>query len=223
LYADSQKRPDRRIRIWLERYRNRLQQRLPNSDLITADIGALSLGNRLTSSKAPEGFEMVIYSKGAWIIHMIREMLRHPGSKNPAARFQAFLQKLYSKYSYRGLSTSDLKTELDAVMTPTMDLDGNHSMEWFIEDWVRGTGVPHYRVEYNTRRTEKGFAVKGKLLQRRVPRGFVAPVPIYSAAGTYLGRVIASGEETHFHFNVAADPGKLQVDPHMTLLCVVDH
>src|SRR5262249_50698053 len=89
LYADRQKRPDGRFGIGCERYHNRLKERLQNSDLITADIGALSLGNRLTSSKAPEGFEMVIYSKGAWIIHMIREMLRQPGSKNPDARFQA--------------------------------------------------------------------------------------------------------------------------------------
>jgi len=222
LYADSQKTPDRRIRVWLERYRNRLEEKLPNSDLVAADIGALSLGNRLSSSKAPDGFELVIYSKGAWTIHMIREMLRQPGSKNPDARFQAFLQGLYSKYSYRALSTSDLQHELDAVMTPAMDLDGNHSMEWFIEDWIRGTGVPHYRVEYNTRRTEKGFAVKGKLLQTRVPRGFVAPVPIYSSSGAFLGRVIASGEETPFHFNTATDPGKLQIDPQMTLLCVVE-
>src|SRR5215475_3204152 len=222
LYADSQKTPNHRIRIWLERYRNRLEQKLPNSDLIAADIGAPALGNRLTSSKAPEGFELVIYSKGAWIIHMIREMLRQPGSKNPDARFQAFLQKLYSKYGYHALSTDDLKHELDAVMTPAMDLDGNHSMEWFIEDWVRGTGVPHYRIEYSTKRTEKGFAVKGKLVQTRVPRGFVAPVPIYSAGGTYLGRVIAGGEETPFHFTVASDPGKLQIDPQMTLLCVID-
>src|SRR5262249_14284471 len=122
----------------------------------------------------------------------------------------------------RALSTADLQHELNAVMTPAMDLDGNHSMEWFIEDWVRGTGVPHYRIEYSTKRTERGFAVKGKLFQARVPRGFVAPVPIYSAGGTYLGRIIAGGDETPFHFNVATDPGKLQIDPQMTLLCVVD-
>jgi hypothetical protein len=223
LFADSQKTPDRRIRVWLERYRNKLEEKLPNSDLLTADIGALALGNRLTSSKAPNGFEDVIYAKGSWIIHMIREMLRQPGSKNPDARFQAFLQKIYSKYSYRALSTADLQQELNAVMTPAMDLEGNHSMEWFIEDWVRGTGVPHYRVEYSTKRTEKGFSVKGKLLQSRVPRGFVAPVPIYSAGGALLGRVIAGNEETPFHFNLAVDPGKLQIDPQMTLLCVVGH
>ena len=223
LFADSQKTPDRRMRVWLDRYRNKLEEKLPNSNLIAADIGSLCLGNRLTSSKAPEGFELVIYSKGAWVIHMIREMLRQPGTKDPDGRFRSFLQKLYAKYQFRALSTADLQRELNAVMTPAMDLDGNRSMEWFIEDWIRGTGVPHYRVEYNTRRSDKGFVVKGKLMQSRVPRGFVAPVPIYAANGTYLGRVIASGEETQFHFTATADPGKLQIDPQMTLLCVVDH
>lgn len=222
LFADSQKTPDRKMRIWLERYRNRMEEKLPNSDLIAADIGSLSLGNRLESSKAPDGFEIVIYAKGSWTIHMIREMLRQPGTKYPDARFQAFLQNLYKKYSYRALTTEDLLHELNAVMTPAMDLDGNHSMEWFIEDWVRGVGIPHYRAEYTTKRTEKGFVVKGKLLQSRVPRGFVAPVPIYSSGGTLLGRVIAGGEETQFHFTTATDPGKLQIDPQMTLLCVVD-
>ncbi len=223
LFADSQKTPDRRMRVWLDRYRNMLEEKLPNSNLIAADIGALSLGNRLTSSKAPEGFELVIYSRGAWVIHMIREMLRQPGTKDPDARFRSFLQKLYAKYQFRALSTADLQYELNAVMTPAMDLDGNRSMEWFIEDWVRGTGVPHYHLEYKTSRAEKGFVIKGKLLQSHVPRGFVAPVPIYSSNGTYLGRVIASGEETPFHFSSAADPGKLQIDPQMTLLCVVEH
>src|SRR5205085_1967509 len=133
LFADSQKTPDRRIRVWLDRYRSRLEEKPPNSNLIAADIGALSLGNRLTSSKAPEGFELVIYSRGAWVIHMIREMLRQPGTKDPDARFRSFLQKLYAKYQFRALSTADLQHELNAVMTPAMDLDGNRSMEWFIE------------------------------------------------------------------------------------------
>jgi hypothetical protein len=223
LFADSQKTPDRRMHVWLDRYRNKLEEKLPNSNMVAADIGSLTLGNRLTSSKAPEGFEVVIYSRGAWVIHMIREMLRKSGTKDPDAPFRSFLQTLYAKYQFRALSTADLQRELNAVMTPAMDLDGNRSMEWFIEDWVRGTGIPHYRIEYNTRRSEKGFVVKGKLVQSRVPRGFVAPVPIYSANGTYLGRVIASGEETQFHFTAAADPGKLQIDPRRTLLCVVEH
>ena len=88
---------------------------------------------------------------------MLREMLRQPGAKNPDARFFALLHTLATKYAYRALSTSDLQHEVEAVMTPAMDLEGGHSMEWFFEQWVRGTGVPRYRVEYSVHNSDKGY------------------------------------------------------------------
>jgi hypothetical protein len=96
-------------------------------------------------------------------------------------------------------------------------------MEWFFEDWVRGTGVPHYRVEFSVHRSEKGVVVRGKLFQSGVPRSFIAPVPLYVNAGghsTQLGVVIAAGPETSFQFTTQVAPGKITIDPRMTLLCV---
>jgi hypothetical protein len=107
-------------------------------------------------------------------------------------------------------------------MTPAMAIEGRGSMEWFFADWVRGAGIPHYKLEYSTKRSEKGFVVRGKLLQSGVPNSFVAPVPIYTASGEYLGRVVAGGPETPFRFVSAREPGKLVIDPQMTLLCVTD-
>src|SRR5712675_2026111 len=226
LFADSQKNANHSLRVWLTRYRQRLVEKLPSAEQPAADIGALDLGNRLSSSKSPEGFEQIIYGKGSWVIHMVREMLRQPGAKDPDARFIALLHTLASKYAYRALSSADLQREIEAVMTPAMDLDGGRSMEWFFEDWVRGTGVPHYRVEFSVHRSEKGVVVRGKLFQRGVPRSFVAPVPLYaSGAGTRptpLGIVIAAGPETAFHFTTESAPAKIIIDPHMTLLCVSD-
>lgn len=221
LFADSQKEPDRRLRVWLDRYRKRLLDK-GTSDVGPVDIGALTLGSRLDSSKTPSGFEIVVYSKGAWVFHMIREMLREPKSKDPNARFAAFLAGLQKKYAYRAMSTEDLQLELEAVMTPAMAIEGRKSMEWFFADWVRGTGIPHYRLEYSTKRSEKGFVVRGKLLQSGVPNSFVAPVPVYTASGEYLGRVIAGGPETPFYFLSSREPGKLVIDPQMTLLAVTD-
>ena len=221
LFADSQKEPDRRLRVWLDRYRKRLLDK-GEGEIAPADIGALTLGNRLDSSKMPDGFETVVYGKGAWVFHMIREMLREPTSKSPDERFIAFLRGLQSKYAYRALTTADLERELEAVMTPPMAIEGRRSMEWFFADWVRGTGIPHYKIEYSAKRSEKGFVIRGKLLQSGVPNSFVAPVPVYTAAGAYLGRVIAGGTETPFHFVSRSDPGKLAIDPQMSLLCVVD-
>lgn len=223
LFADSQKNPDARLHTWLDRYRANLTAKEPGSDTPIVDYGSLTLGSRLTSSKTPAGFEQLVYGKGSWVIHMLREMLRQPGARNPDARFDELLHTLMAKYSYRALSTEDFQREVEAMMTPSMDLEDNHSMDWFFDEWVRGTGIPHYRIEYSVRRIEKGFLVKGTLYQTRVPRSFVAPVPLYSSNGTYLGRVIAGGPDTSFRFVTAKAPGKIQIDPHMTLLCVTQH
>jgi hypothetical protein len=222
LFADTKKNPDRTLHVWLKRYRQQLAEKLPGANEAVDDIGALALGTRLNSSKSPFGYEEIIYSKGTWIIHMLREMLRQPNARNPDARFTALLQALVTKYAYRALSTDDLRHEVEAVMTPGMDLEGGRSMEWFFEEWVRGTGIPHYRVEFTVHHTEKGYQIRGKLFQTGVPRSFIARVPLYSGGaghGTLLGTVMAAGPETSFHFDTLLLPHKIVIDPQMTLLC----
>ena len=224
LFADSQRNANHALRVWLARYRQRLVEKFPGEELPAGEIGALDLGTRLISSKSPEGFEQVVYGKGSWVIHMVREMLRQPGAKDPDARFVALLRTLAGKYAYRALSSADLQREIEAVMTPAMDLEGGRSMEWFFEDWVRGTGVPHYRIEFSVHHSEKGFAVRGKLFQTGVPRSFIAPVPLYvnsgNGQGALLGVVVTDGPETSFHFTSQTEPRKVLIDPRMTLLCV---
>jgi peptidase M1-like protein len=223
LFADTKKNPDRTLRVWLERFRQRLVAKVPGSTEPAGDAGALILGSRLNSSKSPDAYDEIIYSKGAWVFHMLREMLRQPGSKNPDARFVALLQTLVKKYAYRALSTDDLQHEVEGVMTPGMDLEGGRSMQWFFEEWVRGTGIPHYRVEFTAHNTEKGYLVRGKVHQTGVPRSFIASVPLYAAGSagsrTFLGAVVAAGPETSFHFLAPTPPHKIVIDPQMTLLC----
>lgn len=224
LFADSQKNSNHSLRVWLVRYRQRLTEKPPLDAEAPVDIGPLDLGSRLSSSKSPDGFERIVYPKGSWVIHMIREMLRQPGAKNPDARFVALLHTLATKYAYRALSTNDLQHEIEAVMTPAMDLEGGRSMEWFFEQWVRGTAIPHYRVEFSVHHSEKGSILRGKLFQSEVPRSFIAPVPLYANFGSgqlsFLGMVLAEGPETSFHFTIQTAPRKILIDPRMTLLCV---
>jgi hypothetical protein len=222
LFADTQKSPDRTLHVWLGRYRRQLTEKLPGAAEAAGEIGALSLGARLNSSKSPDAYEEIIYSKGTWIIHMLREMLRQPGDRNPNARFTALLRALVTKYAFRALSTDDLQQEVEAVMTRGMDLEGGRSMEWFFEEWVRGTGIPHYRVEFTAHHTEKGYQVRGKLFQTGVPRSFIASVPLYAGGagrGTLLTTVVTAGPETSFHFVSPNLPRKIAIDPQMTLLC----
>jgi hypothetical protein len=225
LFADTKKNPDHTLHVWLERYRKQLTQKPPGASAPAGEIGALTLGTRLNSSKSPGGYEEIIYSKGTWIMHMLREMLRQPGSKNPDARFVALLHTLVTKYAFRALSTDDLQHEVEVVMQPDMDLEGGHSMEWFFEEWVRGAGIPHYRVEFTAHHSEKGYLVKGRLFQEGVPRSFIARVPLYSGGaghGTFLATITATGPETSFHFLTPVPPRKIVIDPQMTLLCTTE-
>jgi len=87
---------------------------------------------------------------------------------------------------------------------------------------VRGVGIPRYRIEYTSKRTEKGFAIRGKIFQAGVPRSFVMPLPLYASDGTLLGRVVAGGPETSFLITSKNLPGKISIDPHRTILCVIE-
>ena len=132
-----------KLRLWLDRYRKRLVEKDSN-EIAPAEVGSLDLGFRLDSSRAPEGFDLLVYGKGSWVFHMLREMLREPSARNPDARFIALLHTLQTKYAYQALSTDNLQREIEAVMTPSMGIESRRSMDWFFADWVRGTGIPRH-------------------------------------------------------------------------------
>ena len=227
LFADTQKTPEHMLNTWLDHYRKRLTTKDEGEDRAPGDIGPVTIGSRLSCSRSPDAYNVVVYSKGTWIIHMLRQMLRQPGAaggKDPDARFTALLNTLVKKYARNSLTTADLQREVEAVMTPRMDLEGGHSMEWFFAEYVRGTGIPHYKAQFTSRHTEKGIQIHGKLLQSGVPDSFTAPVPIFGSTAVgrtfYLGTVTTNGPETTFTFTSAVEPHKLLIDPRMTLLCI---
>ncbi len=224
LFADSQKNSDHALHNWLDRYRKRLIYKSTEEDIAPADIGPLIMGTRLSSSKSPAAYDAIVYPKGAWVMHMLREMLHQPNSPNPDARFLALLRTIETKYAQSALTTAQFQHEVETVMTPKMDLEGGHSMDWFFDQYVRGIGIPRYKVEFTSRASDKGVQIRGILHQSGVPHSFIAPVPLYANLGpgrtALLGTVISNGNETKFTFQSPSPPHKIIVDPHMTLLCV---
>src|SRR5260370_20540106 len=115
----------------------------------------------------------------------------------------------------------DLQCEGGGVMPAGMDLEGGRSMEWFFEEWVRGTGIPHYRVEFTAHQTEKGYQIRGKLLQTGVPRSFVASVPLYAGGfrhKTLFGSGVTARPETTFPLLAPTSPRKNIIYPPLTAL-----
>jgi aminopeptidase N len=139
------------------------------------------------------------------------------------------LKTILSEHHFAPLSTVDFQREIEKRMTPAMDMEGTHSMDWFFDQWVRSTGIPHYSVEFQVKSREREFLVTGKLMQSGVEAVFTAPIPLYALYSgrpgvkpEKLGVVVTNGTETRFRFVAKSRPVKILIDPRNTVLCLTN-
>src|ERR1700679_976301 len=163
-YSDTKKPGQHRLANWLEHYRAELTSKIPEADHSgdhsIEDVGPLVLGSRLSSLKIPDAYALLIYGKGTWVMHMLREMLRDPSAasgKDPDARFREMLRAILAEHRFRPLSTADFQHAVEQHMTPAMDLEGTHRMDWFFDQWVRGTDLPRYTVKFEVKPRGNAF------------------------------------------------------------------
>jgi hypothetical protein len=228
LFADSRKDSDHALNVWLARYRESLLSKLPDKEDNVDSSGPLTLGFRLNSSVNPQGYEEIVYAKATWVFHMLRMMLRDPQVKDPDARFVALLRGLVESHHDAALTTDQLQKAVEKAMLPAMDLEGDHSMDWFFDQYVRGTGIPQYKVEFTVQHAAAGeqFVVKGVLHQSNVPDDFLARVPLYASTlggkPILLGYVNTTGADTPFRLTARVSPKRILIDPELTVLAQAD-
>jgi hypothetical protein len=179
LYLQSvyAKEPKRYFDFWKDE-RDLLTER--NKEGFRAiDAGALTMGYRLSNTRT--GFDItrrLIYPKGAYVLHMIRMMLwdRKTGDQN----FRDTMQDFVKTYANRAATTEDFKAMVEKHMTPEMDIEGNHRMDWFFNEYVYGTALPSYKLDYSFDKDSSGDVVFGfKITQSGVDDKFRMIVPIY--------------------------------------------
>lgn len=145
------------------------------------DVGPLTLGYRLANAKS--GFSVprsLIYPKGAYVLQMVRFMLRDESVKDPDVHFKALMHEFTSTYANRIASTEDFKAVLEKYMTRDMDIDGNHKMNWFFNQFVYGTDYPTYHFEHSFGSDANGdVELHIKLSQSNVSDDFAMLVPLY--------------------------------------------
>lgn len=164
------------------------------------DAGPVTMGYRMSNTRTGESItRRLIYPKGAYILHMIRMMMwdRRTGDDS----FKATMQDFVKTYTNQAASTEDFKSVLEKHMTPEMDLDGNHKMDWFFNEYVYGTALPGYKFSHSFEKDSAGDVVFNfKLMQSNVAESFRMLVPIYVelADGRVapLGRARLSGNSS---------------------------
>ena len=220
LYLERQPGGDAVVREWLERYRADLLETDEAGDLVDA-TGALTLGARLDSSRSPEGYVRLIYSKGPWVLHMLREMFRDPVTGSDAVFF-GLLRRLAEHGGSQALTTAAFQEELEAALPPHADAEKTGRLDWFFQQWVYDTGLPRYQLRWKLAGGgPAGRRVEGTITQSEVSELFTMPVPVYARFGAELkrlGTVVVTGRQVAFAFPVSALPDAVVLDPNHTVL-----
>jgi hypothetical protein len=168
------------------------------TDLLASDANGRSIessgpiiwGLRLQTSDTPEGWRVITYEKGSWIIHMLRRRL---GDE----RFFELLRVACERYKNTPMSTENFRALASELMPRDVP---DASLESFFENWVYGTGIPTLKVTSSVH----GLRLTGSLSQSGVAPDFTpwVPIAIHDGLGEQRIRWVQTGADAS-EFSVA--------------------
>jgi peptidase M1-like protein len=143
------------------------------------DVGPLTMGYRANNSRTGGGVtRRLIYPKGAYVLHMLRMMMYD--NRTGDQQFKAMMQDFVNTYRGKPATTEDFKAIVEKHMSPQMDLDGDHKMNWFFNEYVYGTQLPAYKFDASFAPGPDGDTVISfNLAQSNVDGNFKMLIPIY--------------------------------------------
>ena len=135
-----------------------------------AEAGPIWLGYRTSSSKTEGDYLLIVYKKGAYVLHMLRNMLVDLKTMNED-RFTNMLHDFFDTYKGKDASTNDFKRIVERHCGENMD--------WFFDQWIYGTDIPTYKFSYYISETPDGkYLIDFRIVQEDVPDDFKMYVPL---------------------------------------------
>ena len=157
------------------------------------EAGPIWLGGRTNSSSTENDYNLIVYRKGAWVLHMLRNLLLDLDSGDET-RFRALLHDFHEAHRAGYATTADFRAAAEGA--------AGEDLGWFFAQWVYGTDVPTYRWSWSSSEAPAGhWVVHGHVAQSNVPEGFRAPVIVrldFGRGRFARTRVWVSGSETTF-------------------------
>jgi hypothetical protein len=198
----TEKTPDKYLRYWQDA-RQRLLER--NSfGRRTNDAGPIWLGRRLDSARNDEAYDAVVYRKGGYVLHMLRQMMYDP--KQGDKPFIDMMHDFVSQYMNRNASTESFQRVAEQHVKPNFDMTGDGKLDWFFYEWVYRIAVPRYKFDYTVTEADGGkWLLKATLTQSEVTPDFMMPVPIYldfDGQISRLGTINMKGNTTNSSLQV---------------------
>lgn len=163
------------------------------------DVGPLTMGVRVANDKTGNVYQALIYSKGAYVMHMLEMMYWTP--QMGEAPFRKSMQAFVTEYAGKAATTEDLKASLEKTMPKWLDIRNDGRLDWFFNEYVYGTELPHYTLTSDvTAKPDGSQELHFKLTQGNVSDSFAMLVPLYvqleNGKVMELGKVSVFGSAT---------------------------
>lgn len=167
-----------KYRAFWEKARKSIMEKPRGATMTNIDAGPISQGYRLASWRNAAAYDAIVYSKGAYVLHMLR-MAMYDG-KTADDKFAAMMRDFATTYAGKNASTSDFQRIVEKHATPNLKLTKDGKMDWFFSQWVYGTDVPKLAAKLDFTDAGGGkYKVTGSITQSDVPANFASVVPIY--------------------------------------------
>ncbi|MBC8146060.1 MAG: hypothetical protein H7X80_10790, partial [bacterium] len=151
---------------WLRYYRDQLLENRKSLFGKGQEAGPIWLGHRTSTSTTSGDYDLVIYKKGAWVVHMLRALLIDPNTLSDD-KFRAMMRDFYGSYVGRKASTRDFQRVVEKHIGAKMD--------WFFKQWVYRTSIPTFRFAHTITQTPEGkYLLRCRVEQRDVEPDFLS-------------------------------------------------
>ncbi|MGB6874581.1 MAG: hypothetical protein WBD87_00970, partial [Candidatus Acidiferrales bacterium] len=159
---------------------------------------------------------------GGYVLEMLRAMLQNPRSQTPDEPFKQMMQDYTKSFSGKAASTEDFKAVVERHMTQPMNLDQNNRMDWFFNQYVYGTGVAQYHMNYSLEsQPDNKWLLSGTVTQSGVPDRWKDLLPIYvhfQGKDIRLGLLTITATTAPFKIMLPVKPDKVSLNDNSEML-----
>jgi aminopeptidase N len=149
-------------------------------------------------------YQSIVFYKGSMIYRMLRETIGKD-------LFDRLLRTFLDQYRGKNASIDDFEKVANQI--------SGQSLRYFFAQWVEGTGVPEFTVDYQIIRTRSGkFRTRGTVKQTVESLHMPVELMLRSEGDSQMTTVRLEGRSEDFDFESNGQPIEVVVDPNNKIL-----
>jgi aminopeptidase N len=183
------------------------------------------MGHRLSTRETEGAYTALIYNKGALVLRMLHFLFTDSQTGDGTPFFDMMSDFVRQNRNSAASTEAFFAIANERVSQTSLARKyGYKDLNWFFRQWVLGTSLPSYRLEYRVENQPDGmFALKGTVIQEGVPEKeeWFMPLPLvlhFPGDKQATGTVAALGPKTPVNIPLSLRPERVELDPYRWIL-----